>query len=225
MPQLKALIFDLDGTLMDSAPDLRQAINLTLQDAGRKPLPLDEIKSLTGDGMLPMLSRAFAATGPSITEKEAYNHFQVFINHYRTLKPDPSQFYPHTVETLQWYRDHDIKIGLCTNKQETATHRLLKDLDIHSYFAFIAGGDTFPVHKPHPGHVLGVIEKLKISANSCVMIGDSTNDIRAAQAAGIPCIAVTHGYGEDVGGLGADAVISHFKDLPAALETLGFQIL
>jgi phosphoglycolate phosphatase len=222
MPRLQGLIFDLDGTLLDSAPDLRQALNMMLKDHGRRALTLDEVKSMTGDGMLPMMERAFAATGAPLPASESYARFQGFITHYRILKPDPAQIYPHAGEMLERYHAAGVKLGICTNKQEEATMRLLKDLDLARHFTFIAGGDTFPVHKPNPGHVLGVMEKLQVATEDCVMIGDGSNDVRAAQGAGIPCILVTHGYGVDVEELGADSMIGSLRELPEALAKLGF---
>jgi phosphoglycolate phosphatase len=224
MPQLKGLIFDLDGTLLDSAPDLRQALNLTLAAHGRRPLTLEEATRLTGDGMLPMLSRAFAMTGKPIPDSESYIRFQEFITHYRKQKADPSQIYPHVIDSLKHFKKRGVAMGVCTNKQEASTIRLLEDLNIQNYFGFVAGGDTFPVHKPHPDHVRGVMQALKLSPANCVMVGDGSNDVRAAQGAGIPCILVTQGYGIDVEDLGAEAIIASFAELPTALQKLGFAI-
>jgi phosphoglycolate phosphatase len=106
---------------------------------------------------------------------------------------------------------------LCTNKQEAATRRLLADLDMTRLFDFIAGVDTFPVHKPHAGHVLGVMHAMKVTAPGCVMVGDSMNDVLAAHGAGIPCIVVTHGYASDYDQLGADILIGGFGELSKSL--------
>jgi phosphoglycolate phosphatase len=222
MTQLQALIFDLDGTLIDSAPDLRQALNVTLQAEGRRALSLEEVKSMTGDGLLLMMHRAYGATGASVSDTQSYEKFKIFIEHYRRLKPDPAQIYPHVVETLTSFQTSGVKLGLCTNKQEAATHQFLGDLNLARFFSYVAGGDTFPVHKPHPGHVMGVLDKLGVLAGHAVMIGDSTNDILSAQGAGVKSIAVAHGYGADVENLGADIVIGGFDELKSALTKLGF---
>jgi phosphoglycolate phosphatase len=222
MPRLEGLIFDLDGTLLDSAPDLRQALNATMKAHGRRELTLEEVTGMTGDGMLPMLSRAFKATGKPVSDQDAYASFQTFITHYRALPPDQSQIYPLGRETLETFSNKGIALGLCTNKQEAATRQLLEGLDLLRYFGFIAGGDTFQVHKPHPDHIKGVIEGLDVSLKGCVMIGDGPNDVHAAQGAGIPCLAVTHGYGGfEV--LKADGMISGFSELPDALRRLEFE--
>lgn len=224
MPKLQGLVFDLDGTLVDSAPDLRHALNQTLAEHGRRNLTLDETKSFVGDGMLTTLKRAFAATGAVVGDDESYRLFQSFVMHYRDQPADTAQIYPHVVETLGYYKNAGVKIGLCTNKQEAATHKLLDELNLSQFFDSVAGGDTFMVHKPHPDHVRGVVKGMGVKAEGCVMIGDSTNDVRAAQGAGIPCLVVTHGYGFDVAELGADGLIGNFQELASALKNLGYQV-
>jgi phosphoglycolate phosphatase len=178
---------------------------------------------MVGDGMLTLLTRAFAMTGEAINDSESYVRFQEFIAHYRGLRPDPAQIYPHAVETLEHFHAKGVKLGICTNKQEAATINLLEALDLKKYFSFIAGGDTFTVHKPNPGHVTGVIEKLGVAKAQCVMVGDGPNDVVAARGAGIPCLVVTHGYGGDFSQLDATALIEDFKELSAALHKLGFE--
>ena len=171
MPRLQALLFDLDGTLVDSAPDLRQALNATLAANRRRALTLDEVKGMTGDGLLPLMQRAFAATGEPISESTAYARFQDFVARYRAIGPDPGQLYPGAREIIAQMKTAEIKLGLCTNKQEAATLKLLEGLGILNDFGFVAGGDTFTVHKPDPGHVQGVLEKLGVASAHAAMIG------------------------------------------------------
>ncbi|MBV8060331.1 MAG: HAD-IA family hydrolase [Alphaproteobacteria bacterium] len=222
MKQLKAVIFDLDGTLLDSAADIRQAINATLADHGRRPLTLQEVRDMTGDGLLVQMQRAFAATGAPVSDDQSYSFFQGFIHHYRNQKPDPSQLYPGALDLMLALKQAQIKIGLCTNKQEAATRSLMDHLDLSAHFDFIAGGDTFMVHKPHPGHVQGVLDGLNVAAGDSVFVGDSRNDVAASQGAGVPCILVTHGYGHDVESLGADVMINGFAAFGDALNRLTF---
>ena len=222
MPILQAVLFDFDGTLVDSAPDIRQALNLTLQAHDRRAMTLDEVKALVGDGLLTTVHRAFAVTGTPIDESESYVRFQQFITHYRNQKPDPTQIYPHTLETIDALQNAGIKLGVCTNKQEAATLRLLEQLDLARYFTAVAGGDTFMVHKPNPGHITGLLEKMQVPAAQTVMVGDSLNDVRAAHGAYMPCIVVTHGYGVGLEEIGADALISGFPELSPTLAKLGF---
>jgi phosphoglycolate phosphatase len=156
---------------------------------------------------------------------DSYKCFQSFIGHYRKIEADPAQLYPNARETLEFYHGKGVKLSLCTNKQEAATLRLIAELGLSRYFTFVAGGDTFQYHKPHPDHVNGIIEKFAgVSAENCVMIGDSANDVRAAHGAGVACIVVTHGYGMDFQGLGADKLIGGFGELAGALKTLGFDL-
>jgi len=222
MLTLQGLIFDLDGTLLDSASDIRQSINATLNLYGRRPLDLVEVKKMMGDGMMAMITRAFRSTGDALKPDLLDQTFNQFIDFYSHLKPDRDQLYPYVIETLEHYQHAGIKLSLCTNKQEMATRRLMDDLGLSAFFDFIAGGDTFKIRKPHAGHVRGVLDTLQIPAKSCVMIGDSLNDVLAAHGADVLCIAVAHGYGSTVEDLNPDTVISHFRELPLALKKLGF---
>lgn len=222
MPKLEGLIFDLDGTLVDSAPDIRNALNRTLVEQGRRDITLDEVKALVGDGLLVTLQRAFEKTGAALADDQSYRIFQIFVGYYRALKADPSQIYPGVTDALRQFRDRGVKLGVCTNKQETATHRILDELGLANYFTFVAGGDTYMVHKPHPDHVRGVAEAMAVSPAACVMVGDSANDVKAAKGAGMSCLMITHGYGTDVAGLGADGLIGSFAELDAALARIGF---
>jgi phosphoglycolate phosphatase len=223
MPRLQGLIFDLDGTLLDSAPDLRQAMNLMLAQHSRRPLTLDEVKSMIGDGAVAFVKRAFVATGDPMTGDEL-PYVQQYIGYYRNIKADPSQIYPHVAPLLEKYFHAGVKLGVCTNKQEAASYRVLEQLGLRRYFEFIAGGDTFPVHKPNPEHLHGVITALDVPRENCVFVGDGINDVRVAKNVGIPCVVVTHGYGrENAEDLGADGVIAGFDELPQALDKLGFR--
>jgi phosphoglycolate phosphatase len=188
-------------------------------------LTIDEVKSMTGDGLNPLLQRAFALTGERLPLQALSGLFEEFLACYNQQKASAEQLYPLAIETLRAYRAKSVKIGLCTNKLYQPTMKLLNDMDIAPLFDFVAGSDTFPVFKPDPGHVLGVARALKAPPAHCVMIGDSANDIRAAQGAGIANIAIAHGYGRDIQSLGADAVIAGFAELPDALRGLGFDFI
>lgn len=223
MPKLMGLIFDLDGTLLDSAPDLRNALNCMLKQHGRREVSLNEIKTMVGDGMLTMVQRALAATGGAEPNAEM-NYFKDFISYYRNIDPDPSQIYPNAREMLEKYFNAGVKLGMCTNKQAAMTNKILGELDLLHYFEFVAGGDTFIAHKPNPDHMYGVISALDVPRENCVMVGDSKNDVIASHGAGIPCIVAKLGYSADWESLGADKLISGFADLPDALSELGFEI-
>jgi phosphoglycolate phosphatase len=221
MPKLQGLIFDLDGTLIDSAPDLRQALNLLLAERGRRPLTLAETKDFIGDGAMALVQRSFAATGEALPDHSLIETVKKFLGYYRTIKPDPAQLYPHVLEALQFYHAAGIKLGVCTNKPQAETDYLLHGLAIDHYFSFVAGCDTFMYHKPNPEHVTGTIIGMDVPRAGCVMVGDSKNDVVAAKGARIPIILVDQGYGK-ASDQRADHLIASFKELPAALLSLGF---
>lgn len=224
MPRLQGLIFDLDGTLLDSAADLRQAMNIMLEQMNLRPLTLAEVKSMMGDGSMEMVRRALIATGHDVG-KDLFPYVQQFIGYYRNIiKPDPSQIYPYAREILEKFSNNGVKLGICTNKQEATSYKILEQLDLKKYFEFIAGGDTFQYHKPNPEHVYGVITALDVPRDSCVFIGDGRNDVFAAHGANIQCIVVTHVNEGDFHELGADKVISGFEQLPSALKSLGWEM-
>jgi phosphoglycolate phosphatase len=221
MPKLQGLLFDLDGTLLDSAPDLRQGVNKLLADHDRRPLSLDEVKAMTGDGAMALVERAFAATGGPL-EGDFFPYVQAFIQHYRNVPPDPAQIFPQGRETLELFSKAGVKLGICTNKPSLATTKILDALDLSRYFGCIAGGDTYPVHKPHPDHLLKTIETLGVSPEGCVFVGDGPNDVVAARAAGLPSVVMMHGYCDRVEELEADRMIAGFDQLPDVLRHMGF---
>lgn len=222
MPRLEAVLFDLDGTLLDSAPDLAQAINKMLEEDGRPSLKLEQIKPMLGDGSMELCRRALLATG-GVMADDLYPYVQKFIGYYRKLPPDPQQVFPAVRETLTELNKAGIKLGVCTNKAESSTISILDQLGLSRYFGFIAGGDTFEVHKPNPGHVTGVLAALEAGISGAAFVGDGPNDVVACKRAGLPCIVVTHGYSEDYDSLESDAQIPGMEALFPALRDLGFE--
>ncbi len=223
MPQLKGLVFDLDGTLIDSMSDLMNALNTTLRDHGRRAVTLEEFKNFYGDEMRFIVQRAFSATGTPYPNIESNAYFQKYLYRYRHQAPAPLQVYPFVVDMLETLTHADVKLGICSLKPEEATHWLLDKLGLRRYFKFIGGGDTFGVCKPHAGHLLGVIERLEVPLANCVMIGDRPKDAMMAQAAGVPCLIVSHdGLVEN--SFNADGTMCGFADFEEALERIGFTI-
>ncbi len=218
---LRGVVFDLDGTLVDSAPDIHNALNLFLLERGRRGVTLNETKTALGDGVAKLLERILSMTGGRPESFAADIHG--FLDIYRAIKGDPRQIYPQVIETLQNLRAGNIAVGLCTNKPEAATLKLLDDLAIAGLFDAVAGGDTFTVHKPHPDHLRGVIQRMKVPDACCVMVGDSPNDLAAAHGLGIPCVLVDYGYGADISILPAEAVIGSMGELARAIEQIGFK--
>lgn len=223
MTKLRSVLFDLDGTLLDSAHDITQAINLMLAEDGRESLSLNDIKPMLGDGAMELCRRALLKTGGVLAD-DLFPYVQKFITYYRNIKPDPEQIFAGGREVLEELQNKGIKLGVCTNKSDASTHSVLDGLDLSKYFGFMAGGDTFTVHKPHPAHVTGVLEKLGVGTEGAVFVGDGPRDVQAAQAAGIPCLLVKHGYRDDYASLGADGLVNGFGNLIEGIKGLGFEI-
>ncbi len=221
MARLQAVLFDLDGTLLDSAPDICHSINQMLANHDRRPLSVAEMTPMLGDGAMALVQRAFEATGGALGD-DIFPFVQEHIRLYRAIEPDPNQIYPGGRSVLEQLSKAGVKLGVCTNKQEAASKRVLSGLGLLDLFDFVAGGDTFEVHKPHPGHIEGVLRHLEVPRAAAAFVGDGPNDVIASERAGIPCVAVSHGYGDDVDSLGATRVIEGFDHLIPALREMGF---
>lgn len=218
---LTTLIFDLDGTLIDSAPDLRTACNKLLQRENRREITLAETKKFVGNGAAKLVARAFAATGEPVEESELVALTQDFLAFYDGHEADETQTYPSVMETLQKLKEQGYRMALCTNKPQQPTQNLVKQLGLESFFEVIIGGDQVGKKKPDPEMLLSTLKHMGLSPDQAVMIGDSPNDIGAADNADIPSIAVSYGYRRvSVEELGADRIIDHMAQLPDALEAM-----
>lgn len=207
-----AVVFDLDGTLVDTAPDLCGTLNKLLVEHGRPAISLPDIRPMIGDGAAKMVERGFGATGGLPDDLTVL--VRRFIELYEADIADESRPFPHVVDTLERMRAAGIRLGVCTNKLTGMSQRLLDALDLSRYFDVLVGGDV-PARKPDPRHVLMTVEKLGASTADALMVGDSLNDVAAAKAARVNVVAVTFGYTTTpVVELGADAVIDSFSELP-----------
>jgi phosphoglycolate phosphatase len=214
------LVFDLDGTLVDSAPDLRAALNLLLHERGRSPLSLTQVRRMIGDGVPALVTRALAESG--IDTAGAADAVARFLELYEADAVRLTRPYPGVPATLAALRRRGYRTAICTNKPQQATLTVLNGLGLDALFDGVAGGDCFAVKKPDPGHLLRLIHGLGGSAQAAAMIGDNENDAAAAHAAGMPLILMRYGYARvDPATLGANALLDHFTDLPAALDGLG----
>jgi len=215
------LVFDLDGTLVDTAPDLAKTLDTILQRAGLEPLPYDDVKSMIGDGARAMLERALRTRNADVSVAELDRMFSDFIEHYAAHIADASRPFPGLDAALDQLADKGFVFVVCTNKLEWLSRRLLDALDLARRFAFICGQDTFGVKKPDPAILRLTIERAGGKIEDAVMVGDSAADIDTARAAGIPVIAVDFGYTEiPVAEMKPDLIISHFDALPAAVVEL-----
>jgi phosphoglycolate phosphatase len=214
------LVFDLDGTLVDSVPDLRAALNKMLRERGRPPLSPSEVKHMVGDGAPALVARALAASGADAAG--AGEALARFLEIYEANAVRLSRPYPDVRETLTALRRRGYRAAVCTNKPQRATMAVIEGLGFLPLFDGIAGGDRYSVKKPDPGHLLGLIGELRASLTATAMIGDNENDAAAAHAAGVPLVLMRYGYARVAPeSLAADALLDHFADLPAALERLG----
>lgn len=221
MTGFEALVFDLDGTLVDSAPDLTRAVNVLLAEQGRPPVTQAQVRNFVGDGAAILVQRTFAATGPELDPEALTPAVQRFLQIYEGLPVDPACLYPGVAETLAALHRQGCRLGLCTNKPERITLDILVRLGLRPLFGAVAGGDTLPVRKPDGRHLAWVVEQLGVPLDRAVMVGDNRNDVLAARSAGIPVIAVSYGYPRmPVAELGADRIIDRMDELPHALRSL-----
>jgi phosphoglycolate phosphatase len=222
MGTFRAVVFDLDGTLIDSAPDLRVAVNKLLSEQGRRPVSLHEVKMMVGDGAAKLVERAFAATGTEPAASELPDLTARFLAFYEGHAADHTRPYPGVTETLSEFRSSGLALGVCTNKPEAATREVLRDLNLDGYFDAVLGGDSIEgVRKPDPRILQDVLDAMGVVANGSVMVGDAANDVGVARALGVPVVLLSHGYTRTpVTELGADLIISQFSELPGALDRL-----
>lgn len=219
VPQ-QTLIFDLDGTLIHSAPDLAAALNKVLLEADREAVTLHQVTQMIGDGVAKLVERGFEATGGPA--ENPGHHLERFHHHYNTATADLTELYPGVLETLQGLAAAGHRMGLCTNKPAQATEAVLAAFGLAGFFEAVAGGDTFAVRKPSPGHLLGLLQQMDVDPEHAVMIGDSPNDVQVALNAAVPVIAVSYGYRRvPAESMGADILIERFTQVPDALRRLG----
>ena len=212
------VIFDLDGTLIDTAPDLMASLNHVMALNGLAPVAFADMSWLVGQGAKVMIERAWEHHGHPSSPEQLETAFEAFLVHYAAEMPGKSLPYPGLMAALDRLEAAGMTLAVCTNKTEALALRLLDSLNLTSRFAAVTGGDTFKVRKPHGDHILGTIERARGSKQKSVMIGDSVNDILAAQNAGVTSIAVPFGYSDTpVESFNPDFVLDHFDALDAAL--------
>jgi phosphoglycolate phosphatase len=215
------IVFDLDGTLVDTAPDLVDTLNIILAREGLAPVPFDSARNMIGGGARTLLERGLRAEGRSGVAAEVDRLYKDFVAHYGDHLADRSQPFPGAIAAIEQLAARGCRFAICTNKLEWLSVRLLDALGISRHFAAICGQDTFGVQKPDPEILLQTIRKAGGQFSRAVMVGDSINDIEVARAAGVPVIAVDFGYTEvPVAALDPDEIIGDFCKLPAAVDRL-----
>ena len=219
--RIAAIIFDLDGTLVDTVPDLRNALNKTLAELGREPLDTNAVKGMIGDGIAKFVERGFAATGTAPGPKELEALVSRYSHYYDQGLIVDSALYPGVADTLKTLNDGGHQLGVCTNKPYAQSVKILNALNIEAYFHTITGGDSTDRLKPDPKPLLRTLEKMNVPPDAAVMVGDSANDVEAARRAGIASIVVSYGYSDrDPETLGADKVIEDFAVIPQVAREL-----
>lgn len=222
MHELQALngatiAFDLDGTLVDTAPDLVGALNEILFQEGLPPLPFADVRLMVGRGARALLERGFAAAGAPLDALTAPKLVERFIAVYLDRIAHESAPFPGVVETLATLRRADARLVVCTNKLTRLSVALLDALSLTDAFDAVIGADLAPAAKPDPSHVLAAIAAVGGDPRRAVMVGDSINDALAAVRAKVPALMVSFGYTEEpVETLGGDRVIHSFLDVPQA---------
>lgn len=216
----RALIFDLDGTLVDTAPDITAALDHVLAAYGRAPLGVEPVRHMVGDGARALVERGFAATGgPPPDGMEAA--LERFLAYYRGHIADLGRPFPGVVEQIRAARASGCRIAVCTNKLTGLTGQLLSALSLDELVDATVCGDTLPTRKPDPAMVQECLRRMEVAAGDAVMLGDSYNDVAAARAAGVPVVVVTFGYTTTPAELlGADALLHHYGALPEVLARL-----
>jgi phosphoglycolate phosphatase len=214
------IVFDLDGTLIDSAPDLAQALNRVLGDHGVPPVEADKVRHMVGDGAVTLIERSFAAAGRHFDTARPEAFRQSFLDHYAACLTDRTVPNDGVVAVLEELRAAGRRLAVCTNKPAGMSEVILERLELAHFFDAVLGGDSLAVAKPHPAPLLTAIERAGGGAGA-VMVGDSHTDVATARAAGVAVVVVSFGYTRIAPReLGADAVIDHFDELVPAIAAL-----
>jgi phosphoglycolate phosphatase len=223
LPDLSDLtiVFDLDGTLVDTAPDLAAATNHALGLVGLSPVSVAALHSFIGHGSRAMLDAGLRMRGASLPPSEIDRLHTRFFAYYADHVADLSRPFEQVPDVLDALLQAGARLAVCTNKFEALSKALLQKLGLDTRFGAIAGRDTFAMCKPAPGHLTGAIEMAGGSSGRAVMVGDSEVDFATAMAAKVPSIGVTFGYtSRPVRELGADVVIDHFREFMPALASV-----
>ena len=213
------LVFDLDGTLVDTAPDLHAATNHVLSTLKRRSISLDEVRAFVGHGARALIARGCEATGDPVDPRAIETLYQEFVIYYASNIAAHSKPFPGLLPFLDRCNARGIGMAVCTNKLEDLSHRLLKALGMDGYFGAVVGPDTIGVAKPDPRPYFEACKRLGRDPARSIMVGDSETDIRTGQNAGVPVIAVTFGYtAAPVTDFHPTHVISHFDEAWGVLQ-------
>jgi len=209
------IAFDLDGTLVDTAPDLHRALNHVMDSLGLPHTPLEDVRIFVGQGARALIVRACAVHGVTHGEEDLDRFTRAYVDEYAADIARHSQPYPGLLTALDQLSNAGARFVVCTNKLTSLSVQLLDTLGLSPRFAAIVGADAVERRKPHPDHYIAAIRAGGGDFSRSLMVGDSTNDVQSARAAAAPVIVYAHGYSEIAPAhLGADAVIDHYDELP-----------
>jgi phosphoglycolate phosphatase len=213
-----AIVWDLDGTLVESAPDLATALNALLNEQGQQGHTVTNVRPMIGGGVAKLIERGFRASGAPLDEAARDALVPRFLEIYTACATQSTALVPHAREVLNHFYHAGIKQGLCTNKPISVTQLILDALDISGFFESVIGGDSTATKKPHPLPLMTCLEELETPPEDAVMIGDSGADVGAARAAKVQIILVPDGYtGVPAVSLGADYVVGNLADIPNSI--------
>ena len=221
MTHTPTILFDLDGTLADTALDLTETMNVVLTRHGRARVPHEKVREMVGGGARKIMARGFAYTGEPASDKLLDQLFEEFLAYYGDHLADHTQIFDGLVPVLETLQRDGFKLGVVTNKVEGLSRDVIKLLGLDAFFPVLIGGDTLPVRKPDPAPLFEAIDRLNGNRSHAVMVGDSPFDIDAAKNANVGSIAVSFGYTHiPPAEMGADRLIDHYDEFMPALNSL-----
>ncbi len=216
-------MFDLDGTLLDSVPDLAAAVDKMLMLLGRQPAGVAQVRDWVGNGSRVLVRRALAGQlqHDDVADELADEALALFMQAY-SGGHELTSVYPGVRECLDWLRERDVKLAIITNKPSQFIEPLLEEKGLTGYFQWLVGGDTLPQQKPDPAALLWVMDQAGVEPGASLFVGDSRNDVRAAKAAAVPCVALSYGYnhGEPIANEEPALVLDDLRELVASVPGL-----
>jgi len=220
-PDLPTIVFDLDGTLAETAPDLIWTLNAVLAEIDLPPIPFELARDLIGAGARALINRGLAADGRQLSDEDVEKLFNRYLEIYDTRLCVETHLFEHVPESLDILQQRGHRLAVCTNKMEYHSLKLIDALGIAPYFSAICGRDTFAFCKPDARHLTHTVIKAGGDPGKAIMIGDSRTDIDTALNANLPSIGVPFGYTDTpMAALGPDVLIHHFRELPDAVKGL-----
>ena len=210
----KLFIFDLDGTLVDTAPDFKNSINYMLNELNESEVSLEEIRNWVGYGARELIRRTVVDKNIPHDEQRIEEMLKIFLLHYTHNIDDDSVLFNNVRNVLEFLKDNGIKLAVCTNKMERLSNILLEKLNVLHMFDYLVGGDSLSKSKPDPFPLINICEKLNTEISDSIMIGDSVTDLNAGKGAGMPVVLVSYGYTDNKDIYNeADLVINDFSQL------------